>query len=185
MSVIPIETDRLVIRNFAPADGDALCEMILQLQASDLAKYDQPWPTDPEAIRGVAAWFAEGDQFLAVCLKDGGRFIGFVALNGEGEGPGRRLNLGYIFNFDYHGQGYATEACEAALDWAFSEQQVATMVSGTADANVASCRLLARLGFRQVSSNEEELQKDANGRPIGFLGHGYELTREEWLAAHP
>ncbi len=90
--------------------------MIAQYEASELAAYDQQWPTSPDEIKGVSGWFASGDSFLAVCLKDTGRFIGFVSLNPEEKEDVREFNLGYIFNFDYHGKGFGTEACRAAVD---------------------------------------------------------------------
>lgn len=114
-----IATDRLVIRNFTASDWPALHKMIVQYQASPYAKYDHPWPTDPEEIRGVAQWFADGDHYLAVCLKENGVFIGFVCLNPEEHDGESALNIGYIFDADYHGQGYATQACRAALTRAF------------------------------------------------------------------
>ncbi|MHB0874939.1 MAG: GNAT family N-acetyltransferase [Anaerolineae bacterium] len=181
--MLTIATERLLIRNFTAADADSLREMIVQYQASEYAVYDHKWPTSAEEIRGVAEWFAGGDSFLAVCLKDDGRLIGFVALNGEGEGAGRILDLGYCFNFQYHGRGYATEACTAVLDRAFRGLEAASVTSGTAAANLPSCRLLARLGFRPTGESKGSFWQDEAGEPIEFVGHGYELTREEWLAA--
>ena len=65
-----IETDRLAIRNFAPGDWSALQEMAIQYQASEWAKHEDPWPTSAEEIKGMAEWFARGDDYLAVCLKE-------------------------------------------------------------------------------------------------------------------
>jgi hypothetical protein len=78
-----LETERLIIRNFGTGDSEALHEMICQYESSELAAYDQQRPTSPEEIKGVTEWFAAGDSYFAVCLKDTGRFIGFVALNPE------------------------------------------------------------------------------------------------------
>jgi [ribosomal protein S5]-alanine N-acetyltransferase len=160
-----IQTDRLAIRNFRPEDWRDLHEMIVQYQASEYAQYDQKWPTAEEAIQGVAKWFAEGDSYLAACLRTTGKLIGFVAVNRREEPEyGSAVNLGYVFNFGYHGQGYATEACRAAIEHAFERLGVERMVTGTAHENLPSRRLLARLGFRE-------------------LGDGlYVLTRDEWLA---
>jgi [ribosomal protein S5]-alanine N-acetyltransferase len=138
----PLATERLVIRNFSPADSEALQEMILQYEASGLAQYDHPWPSAPEEVRGVTQWFASGDYFLAVCLKDSNRFIGFVGLNPEPGENERLFNLGYIFNFDFHGRGYATEACRAVLRRAFGQLQADRVVSGTAVSNQASWRVI-------------------------------------------
>ncbi len=49
-------------------------------------------------VKKVTQWFAGGDSFLAVCLKDTGRFIAFVSLNREAREDQREYNLGYVFN---------------------------------------------------------------------------------------
>lgn len=179
--MISLETERLIIRNFTPDDGEALLEMIEQYEASGLAVYDQQWPTSPEAIRGVAEWFASRDRFLAVCLKDTGWFIGFVSLNQEEKEGIRAFNLGYIFNFDYHGKGYATEACRAALEHAFSPLEADRAVTGTAAVNHASYRLLERLGFIKTAEGMGSFRNGPDGKPIEFVGYSYELTRKDWM----
>lgn len=180
-----LETERLILRNFRPDDWEALREMILQYEASGLAAYDQPWPTAPEEIRKVAEWFASGDSYLAVCLKAAGRLIGFVALAPEADGAQPAFNLGYVFNADAHGRGYATEACRAVLDHAFGPGQARRVVSGTAAVNRASCRLLERLGFQKVAEATTSFRRGAAGRPIEFLGYVFELQRDAWPVTAP
>jgi len=158
-----LETERLTIRNFRISDWEALHEMISQYVSSGLAAYEpHQWPTSPEEIRKITEWFASGDSYFAVCLKDTDRFIGFVALNPEQKE--REFNLGYVFNFDYHGKGYATEACLAVLSHAFDLLQAQRVVTGTAAANTASVRLLERLGFRKTSESTGS----------------FEMSRDEW-----
>jgi RimJ/RimL family protein N-acetyltransferase len=145
-----LETKRLVIRNFRISDWKALHEMIKQYVSSGLAAYEpNQWPTGEEEIKKITEWFASGDSYFAVCFKDQDRLIGLVALNQE---QGKESNLGYIFNFNYHGKGYATEACQALLDYSFTQLQLQRIVTGTATENIASVRLLERLGFRRTES---------------------------------
>ena len=169
-----------MIRNFTAEDGPALLKMIAQYRTSPYAKYDNPWPADPGRIKGVAKWFADGDAYLAVCLRGTGAFIGFVCLNPEEKGAGPVFNIGYIFDSDYHGKGYVTEACRAALQLAFNKLRAETVVTRTAEANEASCRLLERLGFRVIRLRTESLQSTPEGKPIEFMAREYRITREEW-----
>jgi hypothetical protein len=67
--MISLETDRLIIRNFSPDDWQELQEMAIQYQASEWARYEDPWPTSDKEVKGMAAWFAGGDDYLAMCLK--------------------------------------------------------------------------------------------------------------------
>jgi RimJ/RimL family protein N-acetyltransferase len=156
--------------------------MIVQYEASGLAAYDQQWPTGADDIKRVGEWFASGDSFLAVTLKESGRFIGFVALNPEQKEGVCEYNLGYIFNFDFHGKGYATEACRALLEHAFGPLQADSVITGTAVENPASCRLLGRLGFKKTGEAKGSFRNDPDGKPIEFLGYSYCLPREDWEA---
>jgi len=178
-----METERLVVRNFRVSDWEALHEMIVQYQSSEYAAYDHPWPTSPEEIQGVTEWFASGDSYLAVCLKDNGRFIGFVALNPREGEDCQRYGLGYVFHPDCHGQGYATEACRAVLGHAFDGLQAQRVVSDTAAANRPSCRLLERLGFQKTGESMGSFRNAPDGEPIEFLAFSYALTREAWEVA--
>jgi [ribosomal protein S5]-alanine N-acetyltransferase len=176
--MIRLETPRLLIRNFMPDDWKALQEIVLLFQASPYGSYDYPWPTSDIEMQGVCGWFSQGDSFVAVCLKESSAVIGYIALNGA-ESPGER-NLGYCFHYGVHGQGYAFEACTALLHLAFSNSSISRVVSGTAEANLPSRKLLARLGFRKTSEAVTSFCKTEEGNPIEFLGYGFELTREQF-----
>jgi RimJ/RimL family protein N-acetyltransferase len=181
-----LETERLVIRDFHTTDWQALHEMIVQYRSSEFAAYDQPWPTAPEEIKKITEWFASADSYVAVCLKETDRFIGFVSLTPEPSDDQKVFNLGYVFNFDYHGHGYATEACRAVLGHAFDSRQAHRVVTGTAEANKASCRLLQRLGFHKTSESTGSFRQRSDGTPIPFVGYTFELSRDAWkvMARH-
>lgn len=175
-----IETERLLVRNFKVNDWEALHEMIVLYEGSEYAAYDEQWPTSPEEIRRITEWFASGDHFLAVCLKDTSQLIGFVALNpGEGE-DSQEYNIGYVFHFNYHGHGYASEACKAVLERAFRQLGASRVIAATAGVNRRSCRLLERLSFRKIGERPSSFRKTDEGKPIEFAGYIYAISREEW-----
>lgn len=183
-----LETERLAIRNFMVDDAPALRKIILQYQASEVAIYDHKWPTSVTEIYGIAEWFAGGDRFLAVCLKESGKLIGYVAMHeedpaddlGQALGFDRVYGLGYCFDFDYHGKGYATEACRAVLGRAFEELGANRVTAGTAAANAPSCRLLKRLGFKRVDEQTVSFWTSEDGTPIEFLAYSFVLARADW-----
>ncbi len=176
-----LSTDRLIIRNFNTDDWSDLYEMIQQYQATAYARFDQPWPSQAGEIKGVVEWFAAGDSFLAVCLKTTGKLIGLIALNREDHLDAVVYNLGYVFNSDYHGQGYATEGCRAVLDHAFGPLMADRVVSGTATVNQPSCRLLERLGMHETGRSIGSFQTTPEGKPIEFLGASFAISRDEWI----
>ena len=179
--MITLHTERLGIRNFSAGDWRDLHEIAVQYQASEYAQYDHRWPTAESEVKGMAEWFSRGDGFLAACLKQTGKLIGLLVLNRELEREGVVYNLGYVFNFDYHGQGYATEGCMALLDRAFGPLAADRVVTGTAAANEPSCRLLRRLGLRQTSQGTGSFRETEDGEAIEFESGEWAISREEWL----
>ena len=168
-----LETERLRIRSFVPEDWTSLWALILWFNATPFAAYDRAWPTTARRIKGLCRRFAATDSYRAVCLKQDGRFIGYICLNLTEEN--RVFNLGYCFHGDFHGYGYAFEACRAVIDVAFAEGKAEKIVTGTAQNNIASCRLLEKLGMTLVRSVNCTLRPDNTGNPVSFIGNMYEL----------
>lgn len=177
--MIILQSERLLIRNFQVSDWKSLHEIIIKYQESEFAPYDQQWPTSNEEIVKITEWFANGDSYLAVCIKELKRLIGFVGLIPEKEGEGI-YNIGYVFDHDYHRQGYATEACRAVLHNAFGQLNAYKIITGTASVNLPSIKLLEGLGFHKIGEEKASFKKDENGKPIEFIGYQFVLTRDEW-----
>ncbi|MEV6874232.1 GNAT family N-acetyltransferase [Amycolatopsis sp. NPDC051128] len=78
--------------------------------------------------------------------------------DGERPGPVRpnagEAELGYMFQPEAWGFGYATEACAAALDWFAGGHPGEPVVLCTQTANVHSMRVAAKLGFIEVERFE-------------------------------
>jgi ribosomal-protein-alanine N-acetyltransferase len=180
--VRPIETDRLVIRNFRADDWPDLQEISVKYKASEYAQYDQEWPTSADEIKGMVKWLAEGDRFFAVCLRSTGKVIGLIALNPKPDQGDRVYGLGYVFNSDYYRQGYATESCRAIVDYAFDALQADRLTVGTALANEPSRRLLKKLDFKESGRGITSFRKAPDGTPIEFASLSFALSREHWLA---
>jgi RimJ/RimL family protein N-acetyltransferase len=66
------------------------------------------------------------------------------------------------------------------LQRAFIDFNADRLITGTAAANIASCRLLDRLGFTKYSESVGSFNNDADGKHIEFLGYMFTLTKEEW-----
>ena len=162
--MIKLDTKRLTIRNFLPEDWQELQEVVVQYQATEWAKYEPPWPTSTEEVKGMTKFFASGDSFLAVSLKDTGKLIGMIAIERRKEQEEPVHNLGYVFHPGYSGQGYATEGCRAMMAYLFEQLGITAILTGTRPENTPSVRLLERLGIPPIGNGE------------------YRLSKEEWLS---
>jgi RimJ/RimL family protein N-acetyltransferase len=174
--MVRLESGRVVVRNFSAGDAEGLRRVAVSYSGSPYARFDHAWPTSEEGMGEAVAYFAGGDDFLAVCVRGSGRLVGMISMVGEGEG---RFGFGCVFEEGSRGVGYATEACRLVLEDAFSRRGAVVVSAGTVAVNEPSCRLLERLGFRRVSEGVTHLQVAQDGAPYEFLGVRYELRRGE------
>lgn len=80
-------------------------------------------------------------------------------------------NLGYWIHPDYWGNGYATEAAKAVLDFGLEELGINTVQTGHATWNNASKRVIEKLGFKYTGTTPAGFYK--NGKPVPE--HKYEI----------
>ena len=104
------------------------------------------------------------EEMIAVEEISSGRLVGNLFL---GKREDHTLELGYVFNRNYWGQGYATESCKAVIDLAFSKG-VHRIYAQCDPENPASWQLLERLGFIREAHWKQNVYfwTDAAGQPI-------------------
>lgn len=173
LAIPTIETERLSLRPFGEADVAALFEL---LQDPDVFRYigDRREPTLQETWRAVAGWLGHwamrGYGQWAIEERGSGRFIGRAGIINPAEWPGPEV--GYVLGRAWWGQGYATEAARAAMDWGFREIGFDDLLSLIDPANQASIAVATRLG--------ESLRSEAD--LMGNRVLVYAITRAEWAA---
>jgi [ribosomal protein S5]-alanine N-acetyltransferase len=107
----------------------------------------------PDA-ESLANWFAqhESEWLSGAAYRFGavatGRILGSVDIDEIDRGVGE---LGYWFDQACWGQGHGSEAAGLVRDFAFGTLGLRSLVAGHAIENVASGRILLRLGFKPVA----------------------------------
>ena len=156
-----IETERLVLRRFAPADVDDLVALQADPEVRHYIQVAQPFGREQATERvqsDAAEWQERGRRMLAIEERAGGRFLGRVTLHdwaqfGETE-------IGWALRGDARGQGFATEAARAYMIWGFRNLDVAYLTAMIRPDNARSIAVAARLGMT-------ELRTDVlSGRPV-------------------
>ena len=93
-------------------------------------------------------WYA-----LWLIVRKDGKLIGNLSFKGSpDEGV---VELGYGIDEEYRGYGYATEAVETILTWAFDQPGVTAVAAETEEGNAASQRVLAKCGFLPAGTGRE------------------------------
>lgn len=97
---------------------------------------------------------------LAICVD--AQFVGQVTVGGIQRGVLRSGWIGYWVGTPWNGHGVATAAVALAVDFALSRGGLHRVEATIAPANVASRKVVSRLGFRQEGLLERYL--DVDGR---------------------
>ena len=171
-----IETQRLLIRPFDPADWEDLHEY---LSDGQVIRYEPYGVFTADESRQEAARRSSDPAFWAVCLKDSGKLIGNLYLAGQSFDT---WELGYVFNASYQGKGYATEAAASLLDHAFGRLGARRVIAMCNPLNTASWRLLERLGMRREGHLIRNIwfKRDERGEPIWSDTYEYAILADEW-----
>ena len=149
----PIETERLLLRRFEEADLEALHAIHSR---DDVARYLLNGPRDEAATRkalddkiGETRLEDEGSRLtVAATLREDGRLVGELSLwwrcrkHSEGE-------VGFVFDPNHGGSGFATEAAEAILGFGFDRVGLHRIIGRCDARNERSARLMERLGMRR------------------------------------
>lgn len=150
---LPLITERLVLRPFHRGDVDAV---YAYRQREDVARYlfDAPMSRETCAetvqarIRQVSLYEQDDRITLAVERRQGSELIGEITLIWRSVSD-RQGEVGYILNPDFHGRGYASEAVRALIGLGFGDLALHRIYARCNPANVASFRLMERLGMRR------------------------------------
>jgi [ribosomal protein S5]-alanine N-acetyltransferase len=166
-----LETDRLTLRHSTVGEAAIYRQLWTErdLRVPPHRRINsQGRPTVEDIAARIRAERAEpGPGILAVERKGTADVIGYCGLTIHGNGSPDEPELAYELLRAAHGRGYATEAGRAVVTWA-SEAGYRRLWAGVWDWNVASRRVLEKLGFREVGRVE----------PDSVYGHSLLTVRE-------
>jgi RimJ/RimL family protein N-acetyltransferase len=155
----PLRTERLLLRPFDDDDLDAVYETHSR---GDITRYLYWEPrTRDEALEMVerrkleTAIEAEGDGLhLVAQLHDSPAMVGHVSLQWVSQ-EHRQGEIGFVLHPDHHGRGYATEASAVVLRLGFEGLDLHRIVGRCDGRNIASTRVMERLGMRREAHLRE------------------------------
>jgi RimJ/RimL family protein N-acetyltransferase len=175
-----LRTARLLLRPVADADTDAL--FALHGDAQVMRYWDAPpWRERERAGRFVAAcnrMALEGTGVrVAIERAADGAFVGWCGVSRWNAGY-RSAAITYCLDHAFWRHGYATESVRALLQWAFATLDLNRVQAETDTRNVASARVLEKLGFVREGTLREDCIVDGEVSDSWVYG----LLRRDWTA---
>lgn len=177
-----LRTARLRLRVMTDED---LAAFVAYRRDPDVARY-QSWDEsfsreDAVALfagkRGVPVGTPGAWSQIAIEEAASGTLLGDCALHVDADDP-RQAEIGFTLARGHQGRGYAAEAVEAVLEYAFGTLALHRVIAITDARNAAAARLLQRVGMRREGHFLKNVWfKGAWGDELAFA-----ILRDEWAA---
>ena len=176
MTTLPtLETARLKLRPYSNADVEELLPLIgaREVAATTLRI---PHPYTEKDAREFLAMMVEGPHriWLAIALRSDGRQIGGMGLTVDARH--QHAELGYWLGVPYWGKGYATEAAREMMRYGFEDLHLHRTFASHFKDNLASGRVLQKLGMRYEGCQREHIQKWEQFIDLELYG----MLRQDW-----
>lgn len=161
MSIMQIETRRLLLREYINTDWEAVHEYARQ---GDILIYEAWGPNHVDDTLAFIELVID-DQImqprtrfdLAIILKNENKLIGGCRFAFT-DSSQTRATVGYIINPNYWQKGYAAEAANALIDHMAALYNL-KLIEATCDMlNIASQKVLAACGFKLMTTKEKDLE---------------------------
>jgi RimJ/RimL family protein N-acetyltransferase len=148
-----LETERLILRDFALTDWDTLNAM---LSDSLVTQYMHFATWDEEQRRNWLAQLAQEEQAServaynrAITLRSDGLLIGWLGIGNTIHSSEKGVReCGYALDHHFWGQGYMPEALKAVIAYEFTVLGMPRIIAECETVNTASARVMQKSGLK-------------------------------------
>jgi|SRR5215210_3108499 len=155
-----LETKRLVLRRLELGDLDSLCALYGD---PEVRRYFPEGTLTREETKAELEWFLNGHPeypdlgLWATIQKDTDSFVGRCGLLPWTIDGRPEVEVAYLLAKRYWGQGLATEAAQAILDYGFERLDLSRLICLIENDNLASIRVAEKIGmtFEREGSDDQ------------------------------
>lgn len=152
MKFTELQTPRLKIRMLVPSDLNDFHEYrsnpeVVKFQGFDVMTLEE---AATFIYKNAKLPFQEAGEWVQYAIehRETGKLIGDCALKLDAS-PAQQAEIGITISHKFQKQGFATETLEGLLQLLFAEKTLHRVVETVDAENIASVRLLERVGFRR------------------------------------
>lgn len=170
------ETENLLLRAFTEDDAPAFLKMISDPKVTKYTgqEFDPKTPLSGVIelmhIAPLGDYKKYGYGRHAIVDKSSRDVIGFTGLKYLEDLD--KVDIGYRLLPEYWGRGLATESCLPMLSYGFESLKLDSIIGIAMPENLASCRILAKIGLQFIDERDYE----------EFRVAYYELSKNQYFA---
>ncbi|MBV7315188.1 GNAT family N-acetyltransferase [Shewanella sp. NIFS-20-20] len=148
--MVCLSTSRLTLSSLVDSDWDDFLAMHQDSLVNHFVRAPDPVSRiRAKFISGLQPWVYDSGEWVSVKIASAEHgFMGVIGFFCE-DNFSARIQVGYMLHPAYQGQGFATEALTAILDWATTEFDVHKCIAYVHWQNLASIRVLEKCGFKR------------------------------------
>lgn len=181
MADIMVETERLVLRTIEESDAAEQFRLFnTPTVMARLGGVKELHEIEAKHAKGMAMYAQEGFSFLFMIEKATGEMVGHCGIKRVDNPLAKNVGdheVGWLVREDRWRLGYAEEAMRGVLDWAFGRVGAPHVVALTSAANVASWKLMEKLGMeRREDLDFTDPSYPPEDRPTIL----YSITARQW-----
>ena len=154
------KTARLILRPWALTDAEAVYEQAHNPKIGAMCGW-HPHTSVSESLEIIEHVLRKPHSF-AICLEDN-QAIGNIGLLFQDDSnlplSDREAEIGYWLGEDFWGKGYATEAVQSVVAYAFEELSLVRLWGGAYQENIPSQCVLEKCGFYTQHTEEHFFSK--------------------------
>lgn len=184
MPDIVAETARLILRTIEPGDAERQFRLLNTPAVMErLGGVKELHEIEAKHAKAMAWYARDGFSFLMMIEKATGELVGHCGIKRVDNPLAKNIGdyeIGWLVREDRWRRGYAEEAMRAVLDWAFGRVGAPHVVALTSHANVASWKLMEKLGMERRADLDFE---DPSYPPEDRTTILYSLTASQWETA--
>jgi [ribosomal protein S5]-alanine N-acetyltransferase len=174
MLLQPIETQRLILRQFKLQDWQAVHSYTGD--AVVMTYLEEGQMSEAQTRQFVEENSGDTAKAFPVLLKADNQLIGHMVFH-LWFAP-QTYELGWVFHPTYQGKGYATEAAKALLQYGFQDFHPHRMIATCQPENPASYRVMEKIGMHREGHFRKCISR---GNNIWWDEYFYAILEEEWI----
>jgi RimJ/RimL family protein N-acetyltransferase len=141
--LVLIETPRLLLRPLERGDLDDFVALHADAQVTEFIRPLDRRESEERLDRDAGEWQERGHGLLGIFDRRAGAFLGRCGVKYWPQFD--ETEVGWILKTGAWGQGYATEAGQACIEWAFSNFEISYVTAMISPSNLRSIRVAERL----------------------------------------
>ena len=166
------------IRKWELSDAKDLAAALSNKKVQDNLRDGLPYPyTEQDGKEFISAMLsADENETFAFAIMVDDKVVGSIGIFRQGNIHSQTAELGYYIAEEYWGKGIMTEAVKQICEYVFGDSDIIRIYAEPFAYNIASCRVLEKVGFQYESTLRSNAVK--NGKVIDMKM--YSLIKEEY-----